>query len=157
MIWQSDILAPVGRISKINGLKVSKVYQEWTWPRCKRKMTGSEGCREPQRFLLTSEVEFLEIPNVWHHQNTTKFWLKQVRAGMGRKSEGCDVNINQWCLFRILWNVEETSVGRILAHPLDPWLPETNWRKSCSGRSPLQPLFRQLCTFPDWNCETIII
>ena len=75
---QSDILAPVGRISKINGLKVSKVYQEWTWPKCKWKMSGSEGCREPKSFLLTSEVEFLEIPNVWHHQNTTKFWLKQV-------------------------------------------------------------------------------
>ena len=71
-------------IVKINGLKVSTVSEKWYW-KCKTKVRGSKNCDEAQKFLLATELEFLEIPNVWHHQNTTRFWLKQVINNSGGK------------------------------------------------------------------------
>ena len=60
---------------RINGVRVSPVYKHWTW-KCQIDKLGS--CREVQKFMLSTEVEFLEIPNIWHHENTTRFWLQQV-------------------------------------------------------------------------------
>ena len=67
-------------IQKINGLKVVPVYEKWLW-RCKSKIKGSRKCDGFRDFMLWTEVEFLEIPNMWHHQNTSRFWLKQVCIG----------------------------------------------------------------------------
>ena len=68
-------------IQKINGLKVVPVYEKWLW-RCKSKIKGSRKCDGFRDFMLWTEVEFLEIPNMWHHQNTSRFWLKQVCIGV---------------------------------------------------------------------------
>ena len=64
-------------IQRINGLRVSPVFQHWRW-RCKINSSGPRECRTVQNFLLSTEVEFLEIPNIWHHENTTRFWLQQA-------------------------------------------------------------------------------
>ena len=68
-------------IQKINGLKVVPVYEKWLW-RCKSKIKGSRKCDGFRDFMLWTEVEFLDIPNMWHHQNTSRFWLKQVCIGV---------------------------------------------------------------------------
>ena len=84
-------------------------------------MTGSEGCREPQGFLLTSDVEFLEIPNVWHHQNTTQFWLKQVSFSKEWEDE-------MWILIIITSGFSEMWRRRLLGGSwLPPRAPGSGW------------------------------
>ena len=34
-------------------------------------------CSHIQRFQLQTSVQFIEVPIVWHHQNTSRFWVKQ--------------------------------------------------------------------------------
>ena len=64
-------------INTINGIKVSSQLEDWIW-KCKMNIRGQKSCKKIQKFQVRTEVEFLEIPVVWHHQNTTRFWLKQV-------------------------------------------------------------------------------
>ena len=66
------------QILRLNGVRVTPIYHRWTW-RCRVARRGPGKCSGVQHFPLSSEVEFLEIPNIWHQQNTTRFWLKQVR------------------------------------------------------------------------------
>jgi len=63
-------------ISTVNGVRVRPQYEEWSWT-CKMSIRGKKSCQKIQRFQLRTEVEFVEIPVIWHHQNTTRFWLKQ--------------------------------------------------------------------------------
>ena len=65
-------------ILRLNGVRVTPIYQRWTW-RCRIARRGPRECSKVQHFQLSTELEFLEIPNIWHQQNTTRFWLKQVR------------------------------------------------------------------------------
>ena len=65
------------QIWRLNGVRVTPVYQHWTW-RCRISRRGPRKCSKVQHFSLSTEVEFLEIPNIWHQQNTTRFWLQQV-------------------------------------------------------------------------------
>ena len=66
------------QVLKLNGLRVTPIYQRWIW-RCRISRRGPRKCSKVQHFPLSTEVEFLEIPNIWHQQNTTRFWLQQVR------------------------------------------------------------------------------
>ena len=64
-------------VLRLNGLRVTPIYQRWIW-RCRISRRGPRKCSKVQHFPLSTEVEFLEIPNIWHQQNTTRFWLQQV-------------------------------------------------------------------------------
>ena len=66
------------QVLRLNGLRVTPIYQRWIW-RCRISRRGPRKCSKVQHFPLSTEVEFLEIPNIWHQQNTTRFWLQQVR------------------------------------------------------------------------------
>ena len=64
-------------IFRLNGIRVTPIYQRWTW-KCRIARRGQRKCSKVQHFPLSTELEFLKIPNIWHHQNTSRFWLKQV-------------------------------------------------------------------------------
>lgn len=60
-------------IYRINGVQVNYFRANWTgecWDI--RKCAGNV-----QKYQLASSVSFHEIPIVWHHQNTTRFWIIQ--------------------------------------------------------------------------------
>ena len=70
------------QVNLINGVRVRLIYENWRWicPRINGRKRA--GCSNRQRFPIRSEVEFVEVPAVWHNQNTTKFWLIQVTANL---------------------------------------------------------------------------
>ena len=67
-----------GRVNLINGVRVRLLFERWRWICPRVNSMKRAGCSARQRFPIRSEVEFVEIPAVWHNQNTTKFWLIQV-------------------------------------------------------------------------------
>lgn len=58
-------------IYRINGVKVNYLAETWSWI-CPKRPCGST-----RKFQLQSSVQFIEVPVVWHHQNTSKFWILQ--------------------------------------------------------------------------------
>ena len=103
----SSFVAEGAAVRKINGLKITPVYQSWVW-RCKTNLFNGDCDKSDslQSFFLSTQVEFLEIPNIWHHQNTSRFWLKQVNMIF--------LHTKISTMFsRILFGARETSVGRI--------------------------------------------
>ena len=58
------------------GARYRLVYSSWTW-RCHRPL-AQRHCSPVLLFPLATEVEFITVPAVWHLQNTSRFWVKQV-------------------------------------------------------------------------------
>ena len=55
---------------RINGVKVNYLPEKWTW------YCYTHKCITKQ-YQVLHKVQFIEIPLVWHHQNTSKFWILQ--------------------------------------------------------------------------------
>ena len=58
-------------IYRINGFKINYFPETWTWI-----CLHHERC-ESKKFQLKSSVQFIQVPVVWHFQNTSKFWILQ--------------------------------------------------------------------------------
>lgn len=57
-------------IYRINGFKVSYLPEKWSWT-CRHRC-------DQFNYELKSSVHFIEVPVVWHYQNTSKFWILQT-------------------------------------------------------------------------------
>ena len=57
-------------IYRISGVKVNYYPNKWTWI-CSKKSCPSKS------YELKSSVQYIEVPVVWHYQNTSKFWILQ--------------------------------------------------------------------------------
>ena len=68
----------------------------------KLNIIGSSWCSPLQSFQLQTSVQFIEIPIAWHHQNTSRFWVKQYDEMSEGKCKG-DVcwKVNQFLQFLI--------------------------------------------------------
>lgn len=73
------VLHTSGRVARrgeqellVVGVKATLAEETWTW-RC-----TSTFCPETQTFLLRTEVEWVEVPEVWADKNTSRFWLRQA-------------------------------------------------------------------------------
>eukprot|EP00090_Calanus_glacialis_P017441 TRINITY_DN27160_c0_g1_i1.p1 TRINITY_DN27160_c0_g1~~TRINITY_DN27160_c0_g1_i1.p1 ORF type:complete len:534 (+),score=142.64 TRINITY_DN27160_c0_g1_i1:3-1604(+) len=97
-------------INTLNGIRVSPQYQEWFWT-CKMSTRGQKNCQKIQKFQIRTEVEFLEIPVVWHHENTTRFWLTQ-------DSISCNGDI---CWEDMLIPITKLESGEMMAEMVE-WL-----------------------------------
>lgn len=65
-------------IYRVNGIRIMLGHERWDWT-C-RKTSGEGGdrsCREIANYDIGLSVKFEEIPLVWHHQNTSRFWVLQ--------------------------------------------------------------------------------
>lgn len=61
-------------IYRINGFKVNYFPEKWRW-NCHnlKRSCGSE----TYEFQLKSTIQYIQVPVVWHYQNTSKFWILQ--------------------------------------------------------------------------------
>jgi len=73
------VLHTAGRIERqgeqevlVVGVRATLADETWTW-RC-----TSLSCPKTQSFLLRTQVEWVEVPEVWADKNTSRFWLRQA-------------------------------------------------------------------------------
>ena len=55
---------------RVNGVKINYFPEQWSWICSKRLCTS-------KLFELKSSVQFIQVPVIWHYQNTSKFWILQ--------------------------------------------------------------------------------
>ena len=55
---------------RVNGVKINYFPEQWSWICSKRLCTT-------KFFELKSSVQFIQVPVIWHYQNTSKFWILQ--------------------------------------------------------------------------------
>ena len=55
---------------RVNGVKINYFPEQWSWICSKRLCTTKP-------FELKSSVQFIQVPVIWHYQNTSKFWILQ--------------------------------------------------------------------------------
>ena len=61
-------------VLRVAGIKVSPINSLWTWTCVER---GPEACVSVQNYEISATVRFEEVPLVWHHENTSRFWVQQ--------------------------------------------------------------------------------
>jgi hypothetical protein len=59
-------------IFRVNGVRVTREYERWTWQCRKNSGTAVAACKDVVNYDLSHTVAFEEIPLVWHHQNTSR-------------------------------------------------------------------------------------
>ena len=57
-------------IYRINGFKANYLPEKWTWYCYTTKCIT-------KHYQVLHTVQFIEVPLVWHYQNTSKFWILQ--------------------------------------------------------------------------------
>ena len=63
-------------IAEVVGTRVEYLKQDWTWF-CVHRPTNNSRCDPRTRYTLESSVDFVEVPNHWHLQNVSRFWVIQ--------------------------------------------------------------------------------
>ena len=105
------------------GARYRLVYSSWTW-RCHRPL-AQRYCSPVLLFPLSTEVEFITVPAVWHLQNTSRFWVKQVSSATDKYGR------TEVFLHRLVSRV----AGRFAGRTCSPCCSPGRWR--CS--SPCSP------------------
>ena len=85
----SKILVCHSRQNKYRFIQVPRIYGNYVQLILHNFISIGSWCSSAQYFELQSSVQFIEVPLVWHHQNTSHFWASQY-DGM---SVGCSGDV----------------------------------------------------------------